>query len=102
MEDAILAALRGMPDASFINIENRVPGFKGDFSWDITLPSGEKKFVWEGMSKNNAINALSKLIKEDKVIATAVDETAYELDGAGYFGDPNWRPTTFTLAPNVV
>ncbi|MFC1554130.1 hypothetical protein ACFL7D_05820 [candidate division KSB1 bacterium] len=104
ISNKILKFIETHPKCSFAELESNIIGFKGDLIFGI--PASNIVF-WPGMSEE-AINAISELIREDKIDIEEVSPIIYAIDSDTFvnlpigrsskeYKRPHWLPLAFTV-----
>ena len=100
----ILNFIKNNPKSSFAELESNIADFKGDHTFG-NLTSNI--VFWQGMSKE-AIDAISELVRENKIDIEEVSKRIYAIDSdtlvnlpigrnSKNYKRPHWVPLVFTV-----
>jgi len=112
MKHAILKLVTDLDFVSFVNLCDRIEGFKGEWVMDLELFEGRGRVVlWGGVSKEGAA-ALNALLKAEKIHWESANPLVYIIDGmvprlpilkrkppVGGYKKDHWVPVTFRPGP---
>lgn len=95
-----------MGDVSFVELEDSIENFKGDFM--LNLDDFPRIILWSGLSKD-AVVSLKELMIEEKIFAEPCSLLVYLIDGKCMdlpiakrlfnYSKDRWLPIVFDLKP---
>jgi len=102
MEEEILNLVSNRQHVSMVELCQEIEGFKGELEWYV----GSNTVIWSHCSIE-AIEAMSNLTKEKKIMAVIVSPMVYLMDGAvpiypiarsqtHNYAKPHWMPIVFS------